>query len=95
MKVGSIVECIDNKVRFTKPLKLKQPYTIRGFCKCPNSGSDGIYLEEVVNEINPVFKRENAYGIERFRELQPPMEIQSALDSCEPVLIEINIPTRK
>lgn len=89
MKVGSIVECIDNAgMLLNIPPKLKTPYVVRGILEW--RGKTGIYLEEIINKEHPHFPGiEVAYAIELFRELLPPMEIQSALDECEPVLIEL------
>lgn len=91
MKIGSVVECINNSNidEGVVILKLNYPYTVRGFQEDEGSGA-GVYLEEVINHIadSPYKRIEWAYRIERFRELQPPMEIQSALDECEPILIE-------
>lgn len=89
MKVGSIVECVDN-VRlfdFIVPLKLNTPYTVREIIERPSGV--GILLEEITNIIWDGDQREWAYRIERFRELLPPMEIQKELDECTPILIEI------
>lgn len=95
MKVGSIVECVNNEgLTHAIPPKLNQPYTVRWILPPdnfgdPNSHKYGVYLEEIVNDKHPRGP-ELGYLMERFRELLPPMNIQDALDSCEPVLIELN-----
>lgn len=95
MKVGSIVECVNNKNpnqgRWDgcEIPKLNHPYTVRNITKCPNSGGITVRLEEIINPINKDTGSEFGYKIERFRELLPPMEIQSALDECETVLIKL------
>ena len=88
MKVGSIVECIDN-THFVAcvPPKLNRAYTIRNFDEF--NGCVGIRLEEIINSLHPRLNVEFGYNIKRFRELQPPMEIQKELDECIPVMIEI------
>lgn len=92
MKVGSIVECINDsgEMGIVRPKKGK-PYTVRdigaNICK---PGVEGLRLEEIINGVHPHTGKEFAYYTWRFRELLPPMEIQDALDSCEPILIELN-----
>lgn len=94
MKVGSIVECV-NVSNITPRegyinIKPGNIYTVREINAV--QGLTFILLEEIVNPpgwcIGNEF-REPGWFISRFRELLPPMEIQSALDSCEPVLIKI------
>ena len=93
MKVGSFVECIDDKFS-SEQLKLlsKIPkegdyYTIREIIDYPNLGRTGVKLEEISN---PLIEMNNGMGeptfnIFRFRELEipPPMEleIREALDN--------------
>ena len=85
MKIGSIVECVDNKnISTMKVPKLNHPYTVRGIAEL-----NGVLLEEIQNRWSEYWNCEWGYKPERFRELLPPMEIQEALDECEPVLIEI------
>lgn len=92
MKVGSIVECVDAGFRKSPNPLVKYPvlkgiYTVREIIK---DDVVIIRLEEIINPACPKDGKEYAFDIDAFRELLPPMEIQDALDSCEPVLIEIN-----
>jgi len=81
MKVGSLVECIDDSTppegwECIPPIR-KNIYTIRGITPCHDAKGSlglGIHTEEVINLCNP-FGFEYAWAIERFREIQPPMEI--------------------
>lgn len=92
MKVGSIVECVNNSELVTLPKpKLKVPYTVKALTPgrivnkdgtLSNKNSMGVKLEEIETGTR-------SYAIEIFRELLPPMEIQSALDECETVLIKL------
>lgn len=91
MKVGSLVECIDNSNFIMAPIpKLKQPYTVSKI------GTGTVYLiDGTLSDKTAVFimleelsSGDVGYDIKYFRELLPPMEIQSALDSCEKILIE-------
>ena len=93
MKVGSFVECVDDKFSSDK-LKLlsKIPtkgdyYTIREIIDYPKLGRTGVRLEEISNpliEMNGGMG-EPTFNIFRFRELEipPPMEleIREALDN--------------
>lgn len=103
MKVGSIVECVNDSIDSTYAVAVKQSgqifpvkgkiYTVRGF---QSTQLSNIYLEEIVN--SPLKHLggiiiEVGFRSDRFRELLPPIEIQDALDSCEPVLIEITSPS--
>jgi hypothetical protein len=71
MKVGSLVECVNNK-NFIKmiPPKLNTIYEVRGF-----NINGGLWLEEIHNEICPYIGDEWGYNATRFRELLPPMSI--------------------
>ena len=93
MKVGSFVECIDDKFSSDK-LKLlnKIPkkgdyYTIREIIDYPKLGRTGVRLEEISNpliEMNGGMG-EPTFNIFRFRELEVPppleLEIREALDN--------------
>ena len=89
MKVGSFVECIDDKFSSSQLEKLvKIPkegnyYTIRDIIDYPNLGRTGVTLEEISNP--PVETGEPTFNIFRFRELEIPppleMEIREALDN--------------
>ncbi len=68
MKVGSLVECINDTPHLGKwmnnlPLIKGNIYTVSGF----NHYGNGIFLEEIITDW--------AYFITYFREIQPPMEI--------------------
>tara|TARA_Y100001938_G_scaffold83476_1_gene114822 strand:- start:625 stop:963 length:339 start_codon:yes stop_codon:yes gene_type:complete len=93
MKIGSFVECIDDKFSSAQLEKLsKIPkegdyYTIREIIDYPNLGRTGVKLEEISNpliEMNGSMG-EPTFNIFRFRELEipPPMEleIREALDN--------------
>ena len=93
MKVGSFVECVDDKFSSNK-LKLlnKIPkkgdyYTIREIIDYPKLGRTGVRLEEISNpliEMNGGMG-EPTFSILRFRELEVPppleLEIREALDN--------------
>ena len=88
MKVGSFVECIDDKFSADQLAKLsKIPkegdyYTIRDIVEYPEYNRVGIRLEEISNP--PIDKggspHEPSFGIFRFRELEvsPPFEEELA-----------------
>ena len=93
MKVGSFVECIDDKFSADQLAKLsKIPkegdyYTIRDIVDYPDLGRAGARLEEISNpflEINGSM-HEPTFNIFRFRELEilPPFEedIAAMLDN--------------
>lgn len=77
MKIGSLVEHIRAA---KKPmcgivqLVVGEIYTIR---EIQNFDSGiAVCLEEVINTRHPLYDFEIGYNIERFREIQPPMEIK-------------------
>jgi hypothetical protein len=86
MKVGSFVECIDDKFSNEQLTKLnKVPkegdyYTIRDIVEYPEYNRVGVRLEEISNP--PIDRdgspHEPSFGIFRFRELEipPPMELK-------------------
>lgn len=87
MKVGSIVECVDNsnliKVR---PLKLKAQYTVRAivFNRKSSLGpkyTTGILLEEIIND-KALNGLEHAYIIDRFREVEFPDDLMEQVGEC-------------
>ena len=93
MKVGSFVECIDDKFSADQLAKLsKIPkegdyYTIRDIVDYPDLGRAGVRLEEISNpllEINGSM-HEPTFNIFRFRELEvpPPFEeeLKAVLDN--------------
>lgn len=86
MKVGSIVECINNSTIPTLAIqigykipKLATAYTIRDFYTYPKGL--GIYLEEIINPrvYTTIGIHEIAYSIKNFRELQLPDDIQEII----------------
>lgn len=79
MKIGSLVECIDDKfpqtvIKYNLP-KLGKVYTLRGFLNC--SIGVGVYLEEIINDKMQYREMygEKSFLISRFRELLPPISI--------------------
>jgi hypothetical protein len=100
MKVGSFVECIDDKFSSEQLSKLKSIpkegnyYTIREIIEYPKYNRTGVRLEEISN---PPIEMEGgmhepSYSIFRFRELEIPPgieeEISEVLDQ-ELELVEI------
>lgn len=93
MKVGSFVECVDDKfssAQLEKLVKIPKEgnyYTIRNIIDYPDLGRVGVTLEEISNP--PVEMQgglsEPTFNIFRFRELEIPppleMEIREALDN--------------
>jgi len=93
MKIGSFVECIDDKfssAQLEKLVKIPKDgnyYTIRDIVDYPDLGRTGVRLEEISNP--PVEMQgglgEPTFNIFRFRELEIPppleMEIREALDN--------------
>ena len=87
MKVGSFVECIDDKFSADQLAKLsKIPkegdyYTIRDIVDYPDLGRAGARLEEISNpflEINGSM-HEPTFNIFRFRELEVPPPFEEEL----------------
>lgn len=79
MKVGSLVECISDRPTVwpeCKPVVLGEIYTVRGF-ETLWSPDIGVFLEEITNVPHPIDPSlEFCYKIDRFKEIQPPMEIK-------------------
>jgi hypothetical protein len=101
MKVGSFVECIDDKFsaeqlsKLNKIPKQDEYYTIRDIVDYPEFSRTGVRLEEIANP--PIEKsdgtiHEPTFNILRFRELEIPPgieeEISEVLDQ-ELELVEI------
>ena len=89
MKVGSFVECIDDKFSADQLAKLsKIPkegdyYTIRDIVDYPDLGRAGVRLEEISNpflEINGSM-HEPTFNIFRFRELEVPPPFEEELNA--------------
>lgn len=76
MRVGSIVECINNKGSIStdhiRP-QLKVVYTVRDIYMSPSEHVPAIRLEEIINKIHPVWNIERGYRMTRFCELLPPV----------------------
>ena len=87
MKVGSFVECIDDKFsgeQLTKLYTIPKEgnyYTIRDIVEYPKYNRVGIRLEEISNP--PIDKggspHEPSFGIFRFRELEVPPPFEEEL----------------
>lgn len=102
MRVGSLVECINdisrNPPEVMKKYGLKnihkgRIYTIRGLF-INEVGVPSCYLEEVINPIIPNKYgtiREVGYRREKFREVQPPMD----LSFIEEIQQELFLPTNE
>lgn len=76
MKIGSLVECVDNSgcmmPEYTP--RVNYPYTIEDIIKDEEDGRPILLLLEINT---PIYKNNIRYGFdaERFRELLPPMQI--------------------
>ena len=89
MKVGSFVECIDDKFSAEQLSKLnKIPkegdyYTIRDIVDYPNLGRTGIRLEEISNPLIEMDggMNEPTFNIFRFRELEVPPPFEEELNA--------------
>jgi hypothetical protein len=94
MKVGSFVECVDDKFSAEQLSKLKSIpkegdyYTIREIVDYPNLGRAGVRLEEISNPdiiLSNGTAHEPTFSVFRFRELEipPPFEedIAAMLDN--------------
>ncbi len=89
MKVGSFVECIDDKFsveqlkQLNKIPKEGDYYTIRDIVDYPDLGRAGVRLEEISNpplEINGSM-HEPTFNIFRFRELEVPPPFEKELNA--------------
>ena len=100
MKVGSFVECIDDKFsdeQLTKLNKIPKEgnyYTIRDIVEYPEFNRVGVRLEEMSNP--PIDRNgsphEPSFGIFRFRELEVPPPIEEEISNMlteELELVEI------
>ena len=89
MKVGSFVECIDDKFSAEQLSKLnKIPkegdyYTIRDIVDYPNWGRTGVRLEEISNPLIEMDggMNEPTFNIFRFRELEVPPPFEEELNA--------------
>jgi hypothetical protein len=85
MKVGSLVECINNLNHYTnQPLIRGEIYIVRGF---DGHGSKGIYLEGIYNDI--FMGAEVSYDIGRFREIKFPPNMEAEIKECLTKEIEL------
>lgn len=86
MKVGSIVECIDNRRNSPNPCitpMKKRPYTVRDVITM--RGVTVIRLEEIINPICDwpgMLQIEWTYEIEMFREIEFPDDLQEEIKEC-------------
>lgn len=84
MKVGSIVECVDNVYtslpKVVLPVKGKK-YIIRNIFR-GNFGGILVLLEELVNPINQDSGNEFGYDIKYFREIQLPDDLTEQIQEC-------------
>jgi len=83
MKVGSLVECVDDKYqqqddKIIFPI-LGETYTIRAI---DFSEPVVVWLEEIVNPVKTYREGlyEAAFDIDSFRELQPPLDLSELLE---------------
>lgn len=88
MKVGSIVECVDNQgvLDIVYPLS-KTVYTIRAILPnrinpVPGRSNCGVLLEEIKNGICSGDGLEFSYCIKRFREIQFPDDLMEQVKEC-------------
>ena len=89
MKIGSFVECIDDKFSAEQLSKLnKIPkegdyYTIRDIVDYPNLGRTGVRLEEISNPLIEMDggMNEPTFNIFRFRELEVPPPFEKELSA--------------
>ena len=89
MKVGSFVECIDDKFSAEQLSKLnKIPkegdyYTIRDIVDYPKWGRTGVRLEEISNPLIEMDggMNEPTFNIFRFRELEVPPPFEKELNA--------------
>lgn len=88
MKVGSFVECVDDKFSADQLSKLKSIpkegdyYTIRDIIDYPNLGRAGVRLEEISNPditLSDGTAHEPTFSVFRFRELEIPPGIEEEL----------------
>ena len=90
MKIGSFVECVDDKFSADQLAKLnKIPkegnyYTIRDIVDYPSLGRAGVRLEEISNpeiEFKDGSMHEPTFNIFRFRELEVPPPIEEEISN--------------
>jgi hypothetical protein len=91
MKVGSLVICPNGTGMISPaferigchmlPASNDIVYTVRDvFASEFDGGCLLIRVEEVVNPIHPIHGEECSYGVEIFREIQPPLDLTELLE---------------
>ena len=100
MKIGSYVECIDDKFSNKQLTKLQtipkegNYYTIRAIIEYPNLGRAGVRLEEISNpkiELSNGSVHEPTFSIFRFRELEIPPSIEEEISEVLDQELELEI----
>lgn len=89
MKIGSLVECINNSGDYgdlCRP-ELNKAYTVKDFFLSTIRRVKCIRLEEITNRPNSITGIEYGYNIEYWRELLPPMEAEIKELLEEPQLV--------
>jgi hypothetical protein len=86
MKIGSLVECIDDNwdLRNGEKMPVKgEIYTVRAIVRW--EGQVGLKLEEVVNPVMNYVDAvaECSFDARYFREIQPPMNISELLENLQ------------
>lgn len=90
MKIGSFVECVDDKFsadqlkQLNKIPKEGDYYTIRDIVEYPDLGRAGVRLEEISNspiEMKNGSMHEPTFNIFRFRELEVPPPFEEELSA--------------
>lgn len=92
MKVGSLVECINDDLSKNDPrvhqfitayVVKGEIYTVREIQINPVDSVPGLLLEEIVNHVNTYYNLEQAWCIKRFREIQPPMDLSELMEETQ------------
>ena len=90
MKVGSLVECIEDFPLWAQILTDIENVPVRGNIYTirdviPNNERIGLHLEEITNIPNKSHNgKEPTFGLRLFREIQPPMEIPETIFNESP-----------
>lgn len=91
MKVGSLVECVNNEnfnpIKGCVKPELNTIYTVREVLLSYEFKVPMIFLEEIVNATHPQSGKEYGYQLARFRELLPPINLEQELKQEELVTI--------
>lgn len=78
MKVGSLVECVifcEDEIFGRNQIEVGTILTVRKIKTFYNKYTI-LWFEELIGEMHPTLKTECGYGIEKFREVQPPMSLE-------------------